>query len=450
MNLLAQADALRLPFPSNHFHTIATSPPYFGLRSYEVAPRVWDGEPACEHEWKTIVKAAANGIINSEMQGETLSEDSATRKPTISSACSKCGAWLGSLGLEPTMDLYIDHMVAICREFRRVLRPDGSFWIVIGDSYNGSGGAGGDYGPGGSREGQARYPGRNIARGRRIPRGSGRWGMESNAGDAVLKRKDLLMVPARLAIALCEDGWWLRSKVIWNKGNVMPTSAPDRPTLSHEDIYILSKRAHYYYDPYAVLQPLADSTAHDGRFRRTPVHSGSSIHVGRRLRSVWTIPTGSYSGDHSASYPPELIEPMVLAGTSAKGVCGTCGAPWRRLIKRKKHPKRDMEAQRTAAALRTGRADGYVPGPEGKLDEVRTVGWQRTCDHDGDPVPATVLDPFCGTGTTGMVCRELGRNFVGVDLSWAYLNSEARVRALRLTPQHKIDELPLFGAREEE
>ena len=448
MNLLAQADALRLPFPSDHFHIIVTSPPYFGLRSYEVAPRVWGGDPACDHEWKTIVKSAANGIVNSEMSGETLSGDSATRKPTFSSGCSKCDAWLGCLGLEPTLDLYLDHMVAICREFRRVLRPDGSFWLNIGDSYNGSGGAGGDYGPGGSREGQARYPGRNLSRGKRIPRGSGRWGLESNAGDAVLKRKDLLMIPARLAIALCEDGWWLRSEIIWSKGNVMPSSALDRPTRSHEQVYLFAKSEHYFYDVYAVLQPLADSTARDGRFRRAPLEA--TTEVGRRLRSVWTVPTGSYSGDHSASYPPELIEPMILAGTSAKGVCPVCGAPWKRLVKRTKHPSRDMEEQRASAALRTGRADGYVPGPEGKLDEVRTVGWTRTCQHEGEPVPASVLDPFCGTGTTGMVCRELGRNFVGVDLSWSYLNSEARVRALRQTPQHKIDELPLFAGMADE
>src|SRR5690606_18886982 len=128
------------------------------------------------------------------------------------------------IGLEASIEEYVAKMVEVFREVRRVLRADGTLWLNLGDSYNGSGGAGGDYGPGGLKEGQPKYPGRSIAS---------------------LKPKDLCGIPWRVALALQSDGWYLRSDIIWAKPNCMPSSVTDRPTTAHEYIFLLSKQSRY-------------------------------------------------------------------------------------------------------------------------------------------------------------------------------------------------------------
>jgi hypothetical protein len=396
-------------------------------------------------------------------------------------------------------------MKMVAMEINRVLRPDGTVWLVIGDSYAGSGGAGGDYNAGGLRAGQPRYEGtlRQLARGKRIPRGSGRWGFGNNAGP---KRKDLIGVPWMLAFALRSMGWWLRAEIIWDKPNPMTDSAADRPARSHEQVFLFSKSEHYFYDDLGARMPTVNDRL-PGRGRtigRDRLHNAS--HAGipalldsyheqglpatRGLRTVWTIPTQAYKGAHYATFPVRLVTPCVLASTSAGGTCPNCGDPWVRVIDRIKNPLRDMEKQRQTAR-RTGRTDGYVPGPEGKVDKVRTLGWRPSCDcydpvyqamsvrtgnahkrqqqdaQDGWwprlrrqpltgerladfpallPAPAIVLDPFCGSGTVGEVCRSTGRSFVGVDRSWKYLTEQARLRVNREVSEEKlIENLPLFA-----
>ncbi len=151
------------------------------------------------------------------------------------STCGKCGARRvdSQLGLESTPEEYVANMVAVFREVKRVLRPDGVCWLNLGDSYNGSGGAGGDYSAGGLKEGQPKYPGRSVS---------------------ALKPKDLVGIPWRVAFALQADGWWLRSDIIWAKPNPMPESVTDRPTKAHEYIFLLTKSATYYYDNEAVKE----------------------------------------------------------------------------------------------------------------------------------------------------------------------------------------------------
>lgn len=223
----------------------------------------------------------------------------------------------GQIGLEQTPKEYVDKIIQVCREVQRVLRDDGTLWLNLGDSYNGSGGAGGDYGPGGLKEGQPKYPGRKV--------------------DG-LKPKDLLGIPWMVAFALRADGWYLRSDIIWHKPNPMPESVTDRPTKAHEYIFLLSKSPKYYYDYEAIREPVASKqTPKSVSFRRDdskreqpipgqaygahrPNRKDTPLRPTRNKRSVWVVPTRPFPEAHFATFPPELVEPCVLAGCPVGGV----------------------------------------------------------------------------------------------------------------------------------
>jgi len=222
----------------------------------------------------------------------------------------------GQIGLEPTPEAYVENMVQVFREVKRVLRDDGTVWLNLGDSYNSTSG---------------------------FSRANKQWARKGRDGGAndkkeikhpTLKTKDLIGIPWRVAFALQADGWYLRSDIVWHKPNPMPESVTDRPTKSHEYLFLLTKSVQYYYDAEAVREPAQDSKS------------------GRNLRSVWTINPKPYAEAHFATFPEKLVEPCVKAGT--------------------KH---------------------------------------------GD----TVLDPFAGSGTTGLVAGKLGREFVGIELNADYI-----------------------------
>ena len=250
-------------------------------------------------------------------------------------------------------------------------------------------------------------------------------------------------------MALQDDGWWLRSEIIWHKPNPMPESVTDRPTNAHEKLFLLTKNARYFYDDVAVRTEGSNNTharRRDGQ--RLPAkgtepnddRTGSWVEtrtveeqaaIGSNLRNVWSIPTHSYSGAHFATFPPALVEPCIKAGTSEHGVCAQCGAPWARqtestLVYDRPNP------------VRTGRddvSDGKNQGSNRARDghrvghnEVATTGWQPTCDHESETVPATILDPFAGSGTTGMVALRLGRSFKGIEINPEYVTlAEKRI-----------------------
>ena len=217
----------------------------------------------------------------------------------------------GQLGLEKTPEEYVEKLVAVFREVRRVLRDDGTVWLNLGDSYNGSGGAGGDYSTGGLKEGQPKY-GRKFA---------------SN-----LKPKDLVGIPWRVAFALQADGWYLRQDIIWAKPNPMPESVRDRCTKAHEYIFLLSKSARYYYDNEAIKEeavllrncyrPFQDKVYENMDINRQCLNPKFSdkVYKTRNKRSVWTVPTKGFPGAHFATFPPDLITPCILAGAPVGGV----------------------------------------------------------------------------------------------------------------------------------
>jgi len=346
-------EQLRL-LPSESVHCVVTSPPYYGLRDYNVA---------------------------------------------------------GQIGLEPSPGEYVARLVEVFSEVRRVLRADGTVWLNLGDSYVSNGRYASD---------RSKYVGDlakyAITNPRPAARASG------------IKPKDLIGIPWMLAFALRDDGWYLRQDIIWAKPNPLPESVTDRCTKAHEYVFLLSKSARYYYDADAIAEPFTYSgdcrmqTAYAkavgtsvGSVYRQPVNR-----PGRNKRSVWTVASEPYAEAHFATYPPALIEPCVLAGTSERGVCAACGAPWVRQVKDSGVDRSRNLKIATEKSLAGVNEAHRLNGKDYVHARVATDLWQPSCACDAATVPATVLDPFAGAGTTGLVADRLGRNAVLIELNPAY------------------------------
>lgn len=289
----------------------------------------------------------------------------------------------GQIGIEASPEEFVRELVAVFAGVRRVLRDDGTLWLNLGDSYasSGRGGAQGSTGAMSSRAVSAA----RVVRGSTKPAGMHETARSGGAiGRAYMppppgcKNKDLVGVPWMVAFALRADGWYLRSDIIWHKPNPMPESVGDRPTKSHEYIFLLAKSESYFYDADAIREPLqpktlttfgterrskgndalggvkADNWARDVRKRRAKVDDDGKP-VGANKRTVWTVGTQPYDGAHFATFPPKLIEPCILAGSRVGDI---------------------------------------------------------------------VLDPFFGSGTTGAVAEKHGRRWIGFDLGYADLAKE--------------------------
>ncbi|MCG6170257.1 DNA-methyltransferase [Leptospira sanjuanensis] len=297
--------------PENYFHSVVTSPPYFRLRDY--------------------------GHKN-------------------------------QIGIENSPNEYLERLVRIFIEVRRVLRPDGSLWIVIGDTY--------------SKE---------------------NWKEKENPPFPVrikeLKKKDLIGIPWRLAIALQDSGWYLRQDIIWNKPNSQPSSVKDRCAVSHEYLFHFTKSDKYYYDAPAISEPSVSLIPGHKSFRPKAVsifNNGREVYYGKRgktartirerknKRTVWTVTTKPSKTSHTATFPPELIEDCIKSTTSRIGVCETCGI------------------------------------------QIREFD-SPPCSCIQNKRPASVLDPFLGSGTTALVALKFGCEFTGIELSQKYAN-EAKER----------------------
>lgn len=357
----------------------------------------------------------------------------------------------GQIGLEPDFNTYIARMVAVFRDVRRVLRKDGTLWLNLGDSY-----AGGGHGGGGSFDSERNWRSGN-------PINGGNTNRDGLGRVTSLKPKDLCGIPWRVAFALQADGWWLRQDIIWSKPNPMPESVTDRCTKAHEYIFLMSKSARYYYDAEAIkeeeLHPGASAKQityqqskrnADGTksYRKGNISdsigtwSGHGQYVGgRNKRSVWEIATAPFSEAHFATFPPALIEPCIKAGTSEKGCCAKCGAPWVRQV-----GKHEIDDTRPLA-----RQNIYEPevtkfgqGRNAKgsttwghyLKPKPMLGWSPSCSCEASVVPATVLDCFGGAGTTGLVADRLQRNAVLIELNPEYAEMAKR---------RVIDDAPLFA-----
>jgi len=289
------------------------------------------------------------------------------------------------IGQERTPDEYIERLVAVFREARRVLRTDGSLWVVIGDTYAGD------------RSYQvpdSKY--KDVGNSRGMTASSRRDRVQVPRSDYDVpgcKPKDLIGIPWMLAFALRADGWYLRRDVIWHKTNVKPENVRDRPTSSHEYAFLLSKSSRYFYDDAAIREPVTyKDSGNKGRklgdeYGRPESHNGASIPWAgetRNKRSVWSIPTEQSKVEgHFAVFPRKLVEPMVLASTSQGGCCSQCGAP-------------------------------LLP------DDANPGVWDWSCQHEASVAPCTVLDPFGGSGRTAMVALARGRDAILCEINPEY------------------------------
>lgn len=348
----------------------------------------------------------------------------------------------GQIGLEETPEAWLARLVEVFAEVRRVLRSDGTLWINVGDSHA-SGGGSGAQGASGQVAGRAACGQREaVAR-----RTSGR------------KPKDLVGQPWMLAFALRDEvGYFLRAEVIWHKRSVMPESVMDRPTRAHEQVFLLAKGARYYYDAEAIREMASENThgrgagdnpkragAYELGCRANESFLANGLVSSRNKRSVWTLGPEPCSAAHFGTFPTALVMPCLLAGTSEKGACPVCVAPWRRIVEASGGclgaSWHDHAADATEGAGQA-LADGSQPRAALYHTYSReTKGWEPSCDcaltTPAAPVPCIVLDPFVGSGTTGIVARRLGRAFLGIELNPEYvamarrridnaLNQEAR------------------------
>ena len=228
----------------------------------------------------------------------------------------------------------------------------------------------------------------------------------------------MLGIPWLFAIAARADGWYLRSDIIWAKKNCMPESVVDRPTKSHEYVFLLAKSEKYFYDAEAVREHSVDPEGSAKRYE-APFNVGAKeVHNGRpngaantpgmkefsgtrNLRSVWTIATQPTPFAHFATFPEKLVEPMIRAGSSERGACPHCGKAWARVVEK----------------------SGGTTDATGKPYTVTDLGFAPACTCPAhEPVPCVVLDPFNGSGTTGKVAVRLCRSYIGVDIAREYLD----------------------------
>ena len=327
----------------------------------------------------------------------------------------------GQIGLEGTPQEYIDKLVQVFREVRRVLKDSGTLWVVIGDSYAASGGSG-----------SGEYQKRHKQFGKTIAGGTAQTPRSAPPG---LKPKDLVGIPWMLAFALRDDGWWLRSDVIWHKPSCMPESVTDRPTKAHEYIFLLSKSQKYFYDGEAIKEKGVQGphtrnrgsnfkkNSGDDNFMRQ--HQGNPVITldgKRNKRSVWTVATKPYKEIHFATFPPGLIKPCIKAGSSEHGVCANCGKPWEMVVEKGEILSRGGSTKGQRAKI--GDESGLLrnDNKDEKVCRATVItGWQSTCKCKIDKrMPATVLDPFGGSGTTAIVAEKLNRNWVLIELNKEY------------------------------
>jgi DNA modification methylase len=288
----------------------------------------------------------------------------------------------GQIGLEQTMQAYLDTMVDVCRDLRRVLKPEGTFWLNIGDSYATAGG-GGLQGKNGNRANRAFTAVGSSQKG--VPEG--------------LKPKDLCLIPNRLAILLQEDGWYVRSEIIWAKPNPMPESVKDRPTCAHEKVWLLTKGERYYYDADAIREPPSAALikqvedGYNGLDTKDYASGGAQSASGTKQRII--------------AKAREKIDKQRGHGRRHQGF----NERWDKLSKDEK------------ISLGANARNVWQISPEpyrGAHFATMPPALAERCIKAGCPVGGAVLDPFGGAGTTGLVADRLGRHSTLIELNPAY------------------------------
>ena len=381
INRITQGDCLDLMkrLDDESVDCIVTSPPYWALRDYQSGHNIWDGDKDCEHEWESSIKSKKQ-TPQRDVSGGFSGKDKGTRGEQSynsgivineeSAFCSRCGAWRGSLGLEPTFELYIKHLCDIFDEAQRTLKKTGTCWVNIGDTYGGSGNSS-------SHKKDTKNLGYTTS-----DMGASKGNCNATRG----MEKCLLQIPHRFAIEMCNRGWKLRNTIIWHKNNCMPSSVNDRFTVDFEYVFFFVKSRRYHFEQqFEKLKEESKRRAMRGNNQNKysdDNHLPIGVHVntmskkreykgynnmesaiangetvlnpkGRNKRTVWNINPKPFKEAHFAVFPEKLIETPIKAG----------------------------------------------------------------CPKDG-----VVMDPFMGSGTTARACKRLGRDYIGFDLNTDYVD----------------------------
>ena len=399
INQVIQGDCLEVMkrIPDKSIDMAITSPPYWGLRSYGTNFQIWGGDDGCEHRWGEDI------TIHRHEKGETNpgKEGWYKEKGQINSVggnfCQMCGAWKGELGLEPTFDGYISHLIQIFSEVKRVLKDEGTCWVNIGDTYSGSGCGTNDY---------------ITEKSRSINKSNEMFSKKPpQQRTQTIPAKSLCGIPERFAIAMTDKlGFIRRNTLIWFKRNCIPSSATDRFTVDFEYLYFFSKQGKYYFEQQ--FEPLNFDTlrrtqakhsstkseqlapagfSNEGAMRYAERLCSGEIPQSRNKRCVWEINTTSYRGAHFATFPEGLVQTPILAGCP-EFICNKCGKARKKIFHKQKFCYTDC-----------GCGDVY---------------------HSG-----IVLDPFMGSGTTALVALKLNRHFIGIELNENYIKmANERIR----------------------
>lgn len=414
INEITQGDCRKVmkEFPLNSIDFVMFSPPYWGLRDYgEEAETIWGGESSCNHKWGNKIVEHQRGQVG---EGNTGNHSKAIpgqgKEQEQGRFCQKCGAWRGQLGLEPDYRMYIQHLVEIGEEIKRILKPTGSWYLNLGDTYSGSGGAGGDWQEG-SRSGEPKWK-------------------QGSSGDIPSKCK--MLMPYRVALALIDDGWICRNDIVWEKPNPMPHSVKDRLNTTTERIFHFVKRKHYYYDLDAIREPhkskdelerrnVLDNKGDFGGIRDDLGRSREEYYSpnGKNPGDVFEINTQPFPECHFAVYPPKLAQKPIKSSCPPK-VCAKCGKPYERKVDKEQiedygRGDQDYTKQSVGTNPQQNVSGGF---PKTKRD---FKGWKKTCDCPTDKTRSgVVLDPMCGAGSTLVKAKELDRNYIGIEISEKY------------------------------
>ena len=410
-------------FPDDTIDCVVTSPPFWGLRAYHTEPQIWDDE------------------------------------------------WRGELGQEPSFKMYVNHLLAIFNEVKRILKPTGCCFVELGDTYASNGTV------------KTRFwYGSNQGK-HQLGNGDGLLSKEYSGRGRTkeISSKSLCNIPHRFAIGMTDHGWIQRNTIIWHKTNCLPHSCKDRFTVDFTYIFFFTKKRKYYFEQQ--FEPMKDATLKDKRIdqikktgkliytnikpNEEKVQSpgavgerifksilrkmegtlyggdGMGLHEhfgyydkdgthrfyiqGRNKRCVWSLPTKSYPEAHYATYPPDLIKPLIVAGTP-QYVCKKCGKARERILKMEGYhfPDKDINDHQVINKVGIG---SYKSGSDyaefRKQHPIENIGMSNCCcnaEYDS----GIVLDPFCGSGTTCMVAKQLGRHYVGIELNPKYIEMAER------------------------
>ena len=415
--MIINASAHNIPLADKSIHAAITSPPYFGLRKYEGAQDV---------EWPAGVYAPMTGCP----------------------PCVEVPAMRACLGNEPTIEAFIWHLLLVMRELKRVLRDDGTCWINLGDSYSGSG------------KGQ-------TPNGCNDPKNNKTRGIKLDRNQDEIEGGNLLAIPHRFALAAQADGWVLRNDCVWHKKSAMPESVSGwkfqdgqlrrgswRHTRAHEYVFQFVKGMGYWSDSEIVKEANSEDMQRRASLGHTRGANGkvdssrqdadtlrgvAAMEIqasGRNPRSVFSPSPSPYSGAHFATFPKELIRPLILSSVPRR-CCPECGQGWAAVVDKSETQGRTAQNGQgngeLAKSLRFG--DAYSA----------STGYRPTCDCGReDYTQGICLDPFVGSGTTLEVARECGVQAIGLDISFQYLDEQASWRGLQIA-KPDFSAMPLFA-----